>query len=443
MEPFRYMKTDTPSIMFSALSTRSWGRTFRFTAFLKEDVCPEVLKRAVSEVLPQFPGVALRLKKGFFWAYQVGTRHLPEIREEDDRPLHPITYRHRNLPDFRLVYRGKSLSLEASHSLGDGKGMMKFFSSLLERYVYLIEGGTEDFVSRYPAAETAVDAYDTYYDKKGAKPEKKKEKAFHFPEECVENYLSLSFLETDEDAVKALAHGEKMTVTEFISCVLILAVLHTQAHPGNEKISVAVPVNLRRFFPSGTGRNFVTQTQIPFYPKGRQDIDLQTVCEETRGLLRQQITPEELKKSITKFGALKRNPILRIVPYFIKKPVLAKMQKHAHDGVTTIFTNLGETALPEETSRYVTGLRFINGDTGHYGLPVTCSCVTYQGKFSLCFSNVRKDDAFFDETVKILRGLGLTISTEVISGSGALKPAVGEKEKTRGFREKLKGYFNV
>lgn len=45
--------------------------------------------------------------------------------------------------------------------------------------------------------------------------------------------------------------------------------------------------------------------------------------------------------------------------------------------------------------------------------------------------------------MKILRGLGLTISTEVISGSGALKSAVGEKEKTRGFREKLKGYFNV
>lgn len=443
MEPFRYMKTDTPSIMFSALSTKTWGRTFRFTAFLKEDVKPEVLKQAVSDVLPRFPSVALRLKKGFFWAYQVGTNRLPEIREEDARPLHPITYRHSNLPDFRLVYKGKTLSLEASHSLGDGKGMMKFFSSLLERYVYLIKGGREDFISRYPAGETAVDAYDAYYDKNGKKPEAKKEKAFHFPEVYDENFLSLSFIEANGDAVKALAHGERMTVTEFISCVLILAVLRTQRKPINEKIAVAVPVNLRRFFPSDTGRNFVTQTQIPFYPRGRQEIDLHTVCEETRGLLKRQITKEELGKSITKFGSLKRNPILRIVPYFIKKPVLAKMQKGAHDVVTTIFTNLGETFLPEETADYVTGLRFVNGDTSHYGLPVTCSCVTYQGKFSLCFSNARKDDSFFDETVNILCSLGLEFTTEVISGTGAPRFAVGEKEKTCGVKEKLKGYFNV
>ena len=41
--------------------------TFRISVELKEEVRPELLKKAVSLTLPRFPVFNVRLKKGYFW----------------------------------------------------------------------------------------------------------------------------------------------------------------------------------------------------------------------------------------------------------------------------------------------------------------------------------------------------------------------------------------
>ena len=62
-----------------------------------------------------------------------------------------------------------------------------------------------------------------------------------------------------------------MTVTEYLTAVLILGVIRSEEAPIDRPVTVFVPVNLRRFFPSRTMRNFVIQTEIKFYPEGEND----------------------------------------------------------------------------------------------------------------------------------------------------------------------------
>ena len=67
MKNYRWLKVDTAAIMFSSLSSKKWGRTFRYSAYFRSDIDPELLKKAASDLMPYYPAIYAYLKKGFFW----------------------------------------------------------------------------------------------------------------------------------------------------------------------------------------------------------------------------------------------------------------------------------------------------------------------------------------------------------------------------------------
>ena len=443
MAAFQWFRTDTASIMFSALTTKDWGRTFRFTAIMDTPVDPDLLKAAAADVLPCYPSMRLSLRRGFFWTYQTVSDAMPQIRPEASRPLLPITARYRGLPDLRLVYNGNEVSLESSHCIGDGKGIMRAFEEILSRYVYLQSGGTDAYTPFVSPEESCENAFDTYYQKHGAHDKLRTEKAFHFEETYEPDYIRLLFAETDEQKILALAHARGMTVTEYLSAVLILGVIRAAEEPINLPVIIAVPVNLRRFFETKTLRNFSIQTYIRFDPAGRTDWTLDEVCGATYGLLKVALQPALLQQTLNKFGALKYNPVLRAVPYVIKRPVLVKSQNDSHASVTTIFTNLGDRPLPAALQGKVTRMRFVNGDTRNYGLAVTTSCISTNGVLSLCFSRANRDTCWFDACVDILREQGAEVTTQFVEGVGKPETPEIKKEKTPFTMEKIRAYFNI
>lgn len=442
MKNYRWLKVDTAAIMFSSLSSKKWGRTFRYSAYFRSDIDPELLKKAASDLMPYYPAIYAYLKKGFFWNYLALCDKLPEIREENESGMLPIVRRNDGTPDFRLTYKGRRINIECSHSLGDGKGIIVYFKALLTRYNELYHGASGDYKTKEDAAININNAFSDYYEKDGEKAKDSPVKAFHFPESYEENYLKLMFIEMSTSEVKELAHKEKMTVTEYLTAVLMLGIIKSQKTPVNEPITVAVPVNLRRFFPTMSVRNFTVQTFITFDPSGRTDVTLKEILEATRGQLKAQIRKEELQKTINKYGALVNNPVIKVVPNFIKQPVMRKMQKKTHAGVSTIFTNYGACTLPESLKNDVEKLQFVNGDTRSYGLAVTCSCIGFDDILSLCFSRANRDTVWYDACIKILNEQG--IETRAFSEEGkcnGVSYPVKEREKLSA--EKIKALFSL
>ena len=104
MNHSRRIDVDTPSIMFAALTSRRWGRTFRLSAMLDRDVDPAILESAVRATLPAFPNMRLTLRRGFFWAKQVLSDAMPEMRGPEGKTGH----RGRRPRQFR-IYGPRSL----------------------------------------------------------------------------------------------------------------------------------------------------------------------------------------------------------------------------------------------------------------------------------------------------------------------------------------------
>ena len=443
MSDFRWFKVDTAAIMFSSLSDKSWGRTFRFSAYFNHNIDPVALRQAAKDLQPYYPSVYSYLKKGFFWNYLVASEKLPEIREEKGVGMKPVVLRNDCTPDFRLTYKDNRINIDCSHSLGDGKGIIIFFKALLTRYNELRKGENGEYVTKEAPETNVRDAFSDYYDAEGEKAGGNPPAAFHFKEEYEEGITRLLFARMSTAALKELAHKEKMTVTEYLTAVLMLGVIKSRKEPVTKPLTIAIPVNLRRFFPTMTVRNFTVQTFVTFNPEGRQDVTLREILDATRGQLKAQLKEEELRKTINKYGALVNNPVIRVVPNFIKQPVMRMMQKNTHSSVTTIFTNYGVCELPETLAGDVERLQFVNGDTRRYGLAVTCSCIGFGDVLSLCFSRANHDTEWYDACVGILENEGLKITRDIIDSVAVNEKEASKKEKLPLSVERIKAYFNI
>lgn len=413
MKKYRWFKIDTASIMFTCLSTKKWGRSFRMAVVFKdEDVNPEILKKAAVDVAKRYPVTHTRLKKGFFWNYQEVTDVLPEIREEFSRPLLPITMNSDGRPDFRLVYYKRRLAFECAHHLGDGKGASEYFNALVERYCELCDNPNSEYIPSQAKEDELINAFDKYFQKGGEKPGYGVEEAYHIPGEIEPGFLQLIFAIGNVDDIYKKSKEKQLTVTEFIAAAAILGTIRQAKEPINKVISMAIPVNLRKFFPTDSVRNFTIQSKIDFNPQGKTDWTFDEIADSIRGQLKKRLTTEELQKTLNKFGGLANNPVIKVVPNFIKLPVIRMLQHKNHAADTTIITNTGDSNISPKIKDRIERVDGVNGDTSGYGLISTCSVCSGNGLINLCFSVCSHDVSWPRECIRALAEQGVPFRIE-------------------------------
>lgn len=418
MKKYRWMKVDTASIMFSSLSSKKWGRTFRMAVILKEDIDPKIVKKAAADLIPRFPSMHTCIKKGFFWNYQECTELLPEIREEFSRQLLPITMRNDGRPDFRIVYYKKRLALEVAHYLGDGLGANTYFTALIERYVQLKKNPDAPYNPEPFKEEELNNAFNDYYVDGGDKDVEEEFHAYQIEGEIEPGFIQFIFAMMDVDELHEKAKEKELTITEYLACALILGTIRRAAKPISEPVIIAIPVNLRRFFPTDSIRNFTIQSRIDFFPEGKTDWTFDEICEKVRGQLDKRLTVPELQKILNSFGSLANNKVIKYVPNFIKLPVVRMRQEKSHGNNTTILTNTGKNELSPLLENEVVRADGVNGDTSGYGLISTCSALSCNGIFNLCFSICAHDTSWARECVRVITEQGIRVRIESTHGNG-------------------------
>lgn len=418
MSAYRWMKIDTASIMFSSLSSKKWGRTFRMAVILKDDVRPELVKKAAQDLMPRYPSIHTCVKKGFFWNYQECTTLLPEIREEFSRQLLPITLRNDGRPDFRIVYYKKRLGLECAHYIGDGLGVDTYFTALLERYVELKNNPDAPYCPAPFEQEEITNAFNDYYEKGGSTDVEEEFHAHQIEGTIESGFLQLIFAMMNVDDLHTKAKEKGLTITEYLASALILGTIRHASKPVTEPIVIAIPVNLRRFFPSKTVRNFTIQSRIDFFPEDKNDYSFDDICQKVKGQLKKRLTVPELQKILNNYGSLANNDIIKFVPNFIKLPVVRMRQEKSHGNNTTILTNTGSSELSPALKGEIIRADGVNGDTSGYGLICTCSALSCNGIFNLCFSACTHDTSWAKECVRVLTEQGLKIRIESTHRNG-------------------------
>lgn len=390
-----WYQLDLSAIVYPTLQRRDFSSVYRLSVVLKEEIDPEVLQKALDLTLPRFPTYKAAIRKGLFWRYlEPNDRPGPFVQEDVKNPCQPMYFKANNRYLVRVYYFRNRIALEAHHSLGDGTGGMCVLLTMTAVYLRLkghegIEnGGFVLDIDEAPSEEELEDAYMRYANAKVCPP-RLQEKAYRV-RGTAEPFYTLNIIDgiLSVSEVMAVAKRYHATVTEYLNAVLLHALLEKQREdPGNRlrPVKIAMPVNLRRFFPSGTLRNFITMVYPGVDPR-LGDYSFEEIVAHVHNYMQYYITEKFLRGDITTNAATQRNPFIRVVPLFIKDLVVRTFYTKVQDGNSSAgLTNMGVMKVPQGMQPYIERFDIYMGQP--FSRRTNCAIVSYKDILTVNFAS--------------------------------------------------------
>ncbi len=357
-----WYKLDLSAIVYPTLQRRDFSSVYRLSVVLKEPILPDILQRAVDTALKRFPTYKVAIRKGLFWRYlEPNNRPGPFVQPDISNPCMPMPFKANNRYLIRIYYHECRIAFEAHHSLGDGTGGMCVLQTITAVYLRLLghtvsNGGFVLDVDAQPDPEELEDAYMRYANAQ-VRPPRPGEKAYRV-RGTKEPFYTLNIIDgiMSVKEVMAVAAKYNATITEYLNSVLLYALMQKQDNEWHRKkrpLKIAMPVNLRRFFPSKTLRNFITMIYPSIDPRlGEYTFD--EIVVHVHNYMRYYINEKFLRGDITTNAATQRNPVIRIVPLFIKDFTVRFFYTKVQDRNSSAgLTNMGALKVPEDMKPYI------------------------------------------------------------------------------------------
>ena len=389
-----WFRIDNAATLYAAARRKDWTRTFRTAVVLDSKIDPVILQKALEDTAKRFPFFCVQLRDGMFWSYFERIDEVPKIVPDNNYPYRPIDLGDNKKPCFRITYGENRIVLEGFHSMTDGGGANVLLSTLDARYLELKgfdfkpDGKLVLSTADEPQECEARDDYYTYGDTtRGAQNPPRV--SVHIGENnALPGYASLIHGICRVDDLKTAAKKYSLTITEYLTAILILTYFNTEEHD-RKPISVSVPIDLRKRFESRTLRNFCFMTDVSFDPGDRDEITFEEICNSIRGKLAEKASSENLLDAISANVSAASNPVLRIVPYFIKKLFLKNTYEKVQHTYTAFFSNLGEFNFPQEIAKHILRVEACLGCTPyqHFG----CASASVNGVFTFTFTSGNRD----------------------------------------------------
>ncbi len=419
-EPKIWYKLDLSAIVYPTLQRRDFSSVYRLSVVLKEPVDPDVLQKAVDMALPRFPTYKTAIRRGLFWRYlEPNNRPGPFVQKDIRNFCMPMPFKAGNRYLLRIYYYDRRISLEAHHCLGDGTGGMCVLQTITAVYLRLLGHNISDGyfvmnINEAPDPEELEDAYMRYANAR-VSPPRPGEKTYRvrgtrepfFTFNIIDGIMSVR-------EVMAVARKYNATLTEYINAVLLYALLQKQQSEWHLKlrpVKIAMPVNLRRFFPSRTLRNFITMV-FPVVDPRLGDYTFEEIVIQVRNYMRYYINEKFLRGDITTNANTQRNPFIRVVPLFIKDFVVRQFYTRVQDKNSSAgLTNMGALKVPENMKPYIDRFDIYMGQP--FSSRTNCAIVSFEDTLTINFaSSIMETDVeryFFRKLVK--DGIHVTIES--------------------------------
>lgn len=384
---------------------------FRLSAYLYEPVVPELLQLALTFTVRRFPGFATTVKKGFFWHYLDSWKGRYPVREEQDRPCRAMKVGRTGANPFRVRYYKNRISVEYFHLLTDGLGGMVFLKTLTAEYLRLLgvdsqpghgvldltePAAPEEFVNEFPRA-LQKSAAAGFADRGALQLGGRRSR--------VNPCRVLRFC-MDAEALREAAAKRDATVTAYLVSRVLWA-CRNATEDVNGDISVQVPVNMRRYYPSRTLRNFAMYFGVRLPAGEIRDPD--ALLPAVKAQMAEKSSRENMDKMVASTQRLVQ--MARFLPLLVKFPAVQAVYGVLGDRIfTTTLSNLGRVSMPPELEGHVQSMDFVLGSARVNR--VMCSSVTFGSVASLCIAKQTVDPTFEETLLSVLEQDGLQITVE-------------------------------
>ena len=385
-------------------------QVFRLSIYLKKQVNPVILQMALTFTIKRFPSFATTIKKGVFWHYLDTIKKRFTIEEEQDYPCQPIKVSLSGSQSFRLMYYNNRISAEFFHVLTDANGGMVFLKSLVSEYLRLLgitatDGDVWD-VNATPTQEEFENAFlkvekastgSGFVDKpsiqmNGRLTRRKPCRILHF--------------KMNANDLKAVSKKYGATITAYLLTQMFYACQSATDEMSGD-LNIQVPVNMRKFYPSKTVRNFSMYCgiRLPIEKIG----DKQSLIAEITRQLSEKSAQNKMQEMVT--AAVNLVNSIRLIPLVIKQPIAKIVYGFLGEKIySTTFSNLGVVQLPTEFSQHVESMDFCLG--AQMVNRLACTAITYNDITTFSISKMTADPAFEEKMYKLLTDDGIKVEVE-------------------------------
>lgn len=414
-----WYKLDNAAKVFPGQNSSSWSNCFRLSATLTETVEPELLEQAVKKLMPRFPSFDVRMRSGFFWHYlEKNPNGAPPIMEDIANPCQRFKWKENKGYLFKVYYYENRISVEFYHSITDGFGASRFFMTLIAVYLRLtgknIPNGDAVYdIEEAPRAGELEDSYSKNCHSK-AKAKRLQKFTYRFKgERLPKHFLNVTTGYMPVSAVKEKAAEHGVTITEYLAAVLLWTMYNMQKQEENNRekhVGIQIPVNLRGFFGSETLRNFMLCYSFQIDPK-MGEYTLPEIIKLLSLYLRYINNEKELQAMMNGNMGIERNPIMRILPSFLKDFGVSMVYKVAGEKATScLLSNVGVMKAPKEMEQYIEKLVLVMGPAMING--ARCGALSYKGMLAFSISNIYKSTKIQKEFFTNLIKLGIPVKIE-------------------------------
>ena len=390
-----WYQLDLSAIVYPTLQRRDFSSVYRLSVVLKEEIQPDVLQQALDMTLPRFPTYKAAIRKGLFWRYlEPNDRPGPFVQKDVRNSCQPMYFKANNRYLVRVYYFRNRIALEAHHSLGDGTGGMCVLMTMTATYLRLLgaegieNGGFVLDIHGTPEEGELEDAYMRYANAKVCPP-RLEEKSYRV-RGTAEPFYTLNIIDGIMSVSEVMAAAKRYgaTVTEYLNAVLLQALLQKQEedHRGRLRpVKIAMPVNLRRFFPSITLRNFITMI-FPGVDPRLGEYTFEEIVVQVRNYMRYYLNEKLLRGDITTNAATQRNPFIRVVPLFIKDFVVRMFYTKVQDRNSSAgLTNMGVMKVPEGMKPYIERFDIYMGQP--FSRRTNCAIISFEDILTVNFAS--------------------------------------------------------
>ncbi len=393
----RWYSLDNAAIIMPAVSDGVATSLFRAAVILDEPVRLPVLAEALRNVAQRFPYFLVELRRGFFWYYFQPSRRLPAPIADEGWPCQNFDPRRSGTHLFRVRLRGRRIACEFSHILTDASGALVFLKSLLAEYFRLQGVPSEPspevlLPGTSPHPHEYEDAYHRYFRGGWPHPEPRP-RAFRPVEPALPfgQYRAITGVLDLASAMEA-AKSRSATITEFLTAALMYAYQGIRdSYPERLRralrpiAAVEVPVNMRKFYPSRTLRNF-TLFLLP-------SVDLRLgpySFEDLVGIVRHRMALEnderEIARQISRNAGGGRNLFVRAVPLVLKDFFARMLYDSLGEGlITGLLSNLGSMSLPSPLDERVERFEFLPAPSRE--LKTNAAVYSWKGRLYISFGS--------------------------------------------------------
>ena len=408
-----WMKLDNAAKIYPAITGSELTGVFRISVHLTAPVVLPALLKASEEASKLFPLYSVELCRGFFWYFLEYNGKTPRVLSDSGPRCQPFPRTMNGELLYRVIVRGNTISVEFFHILTDGGGAIFFLKTLLNKYFLHTESITE---VPFPEAKDgphpgcSEDLFSRHYGKGMPRPAVLP-RAWHLPFRLREApRFRVTELGVPAEKLALLARESGCTVTEYLAATMlfILQEIRISEGGGSPHIRVQIPFDLRRRYEAETLRNF-SLFAMPAIDVRMGLYSFDEILREVKITMQMMTDEKRIKQVISRNVSKEKNPLIRIIPLFIKSPVLRiAYNRFGPSQFTSIVTNMGRVT-PKGPAAQLMQAMSVTPPPPHKDIKVTAGLISLGAETIITFGSLTGNTDLEKGFVKRLTSAGLPV----------------------------------